>query len=89
MHIWTKKDLDSGSKLVQFGDGGIFMILRDPMKKQPTYSLGDMLNQPPLNQGPMTEGRLLATLNSDGAKPISSGDMARYRADHRAFAKAK
>ena len=37
----------------------------------------------------MSEALLLAILNSDGAKPVSAGEAAQIRADHRVRIKNK
>lgn len=87
MHTWFARELNADIiQRVVFGDGRLFTILRDPMKRTPTYSLADTLGEiegNPRHQGPMSEELLLAVLNSEGAKPISAGDAARIRADHR------
>jgi hypothetical protein len=85
--FWTLKDLeDSSGKLVRFNDGGLFSILRDRTKKNPTYTLGDelgMIEGAPNHQGPLSERLLLAILNEGRAKFISLGDAQQVRADHR------
>lgn len=87
MHNWTPRDLEgNGLKLVRVGDGGLFSILRDRTKKNPTYTLGDelgLIEGSPKHQGPLSEGLLLAILNSEGAKPISLGDAQQVRAEYR------
>jgi hypothetical protein len=87
MHYWSAKDLtDPTNKLVRFRDGRLFSILPDRTKQKPTYTLGDefgMIEGAPKHQGPMSEAGLLATLNGEGAKPVSHGDAMRIRADHR------
>ena len=92
MHIWTTKDLeDTGVKLVRFADGGLFSILRDRTKKNPTFTLGDefgLIDGNPKHQGPLSETLTLLILRSEGAKPISLGDAQQLRADHRVKVKA-
>lgn len=92
MH-WAAKDLSDPSKtLVRLVDGRLYSILRDRSKMKPTYTLGDefgMIEGLPKHQGPLSEARLLAALNSEGAVPVSMGDAMRMRAEHRAQVKNK
>ncbi|MBN9589023.1 MAG: hypothetical protein J0G99_08440 [Alphaproteobacteria bacterium] len=93
MHVWSARDLNTGGiQRVSFRDGGLFTILRDWTKRTPTYSLADTLGEmegAPRHRGPMSEALLLAILNSDGAKPVSAGEAAQIRADHRVRIKNK
>jgi len=85
--FWTPKDLQGGGlNLVRFRDGGLYSILRDRTKKNPTYTLGDelgMIEGNPKHQGPLSEHLLLIMLNDAGATPISLGDAQQVRADYR------
>jgi hypothetical protein len=91
--MWSPRDLNTDDiQRVVFRDGGLFTILRDRSKRSPTYVLGDELGRiegKPQNQGPLSEALLLAILNSEGAKPVSAGEVAQIRADHRVHVKNK